>query len=422
LLFGFDIAIITGAGPFLQRQFHLNDWSLGWAFSALLFGCVIGTILAGRWCNRFGRRPVLLGVALLFALTSAGAAAAPTFTWFIVARIAGGLAVGAASLASPMYVAEVSPASLRGRMGSLYQLSIVVGVLISYTINYLLRNLGTASWRWMFLTGVVPSAVFLFLVLTAPESPRYLILSGKAEEALRILEKITNRLSGQREIERVLANAAHESCSWRDLLLPSLRRPLIAGFVLAVLVQLSGINTITDYAPAIFRDAGWNLNQALISTFGLGITNLVFTICAFWMIDRFGRKPLYIVGSSGMAATLVALAAIVHYGHFRGIVILPFILIYLACFAACVGPVFWTLIPEIFPDSLRATAMTVPVVTQWVANAAVVLFFPISFHHIGKMWSFLFLAVMAAAQGLFTWRFMPETKNRPLEEVEQFWQ
>ena len=197
LLFGFDIAIITGAGPFLTQRFQLGDLSLGWAFSSLLFGCVIGSTVAGRLTNRYGRRSILLWVAVLFSATSIATGVAPSFTTFVLARFIGGLAVGGASILSPMYVAEVSPPSLRGRMGTLYQLSIVVGILMSYCINYLLRNAGAANWRWMFMTGVVPSAIFFLLLLRAPETPRYLFLAGREREGLAILERIAGRASAE---------------------------------------------------------------------------------------------------------------------------------------------------------------------------------------------------------------------------------
>ncbi|MGD0497051.1 MAG: sugar porter family MFS transporter [Bryobacteraceae bacterium] len=421
LLFGFDIAIITGAGPFLTEHFHLGDLSLGWTFSSLLFGCVIGAAVAGRLTNRYGRRSILLWVAALFFVTSIGASVAPSFTTFVLARFIGGLAVGGASILSPMYVAEVSPPSLRGRMGTLYQLSIVVGVLISYCINYLLRNAGAANWRWMFAAGVVPSVVFFLLLLRAPETPRYLFLAGREREGLAILERIAGRASAEAEAVQIRASLAEKRHAWLDLLRPGIRRAVAVGFLLAILVHLSGINTIIDYAPPILRSAGWKLDAALFSTFIVGLNNLVFTLASFWMIDRFGRKPLYIVGSLGMAAALALLAAAVAAGRFQGAVVLILILGYLAFFSSCIGPVFWTLVSEIFPNNIRGTAMAVPVLTQWIANAMVVLFFPYAFNQIGKDVTFGFLAVMSVAQAAVTWLWVPETKNKTLEEIEKAW-
>ena len=421
LLFGFDIAIITGAGPFLLEHFKLTELSLGWAFSCLLFGCVLGSAFAGRLGDRYGRKKVLLAVSVTFAATSAATGLASTFTNFVAARFFGGLAVGAASLISPMYVSEVSPPRLRGRLGTLYQLSIVTGILVSYCINYLLRNSGPNNWRWMFLTGVIPSMILFVLLLFAPETPRFLFKTGKHEEARTILERIGGGESAAFEMREMEASFQVRQGSWRDLLRPGIRRAVMVGFCLAILIHFSGINTIIDYAPAIFRAAGWEIDAALFSTFIVGLTNFSLTIVSFWIIDRYGRRPLYIVGSLGMAAALIALMGVVLSGHFRGPIVLGLILSYLGFFCSCIGPVFWTLVPEIFPNNIRGTAMTVPVLTQWVANALVVLFFPYAFNRIGKAVTFGFLAIMALAQAVFTWYFVPETKNTPLEEIEAFW-
>lgn len=421
LLLGFDIAIITGAGPFLTEQFHLSDLSLGWAFSSLLFGCVLGSVTAGRLTDFKGRRKILLVVAVLFALTSLATGLAPNFSLFVVARFIGGWAVGGASIVSPLYVAEVSPPSLRGRMGALYQMSIVVGILASYAINYGLRNAGAAKWRWMFITGVLPAIFFLVSLLWVPETPRYLFLAGKDHEAFAILERIAGPDTASAEATEIRASISRERKARHSIWRPGLRRALLVGFCLAILVHVSGINTIIDYAPAILKSAGWKMDAALFSTFVIGITNCMFTFVSFFIIDRYGRKPLYITGSLGMTLALVLLIAAVVTGHFQSGIVLLYILIYLAFFASCIGPVFWTLVAEIFPNDLRGTAMTVPVLTQWIANAAVVLFFPLAFNQIGKVTTFAFLAVMSLVQALFTWLFVPETKNKALEEIEQYW-
>lgn len=421
LLFGFDIAIITGAGPFILRAFDLGDLGLGWAFSSLLFGCVLGSFIAGKLTDRYGRRRLLIVVAVLFALTSMGTAAAGSFTSFVAARFLGGLAVGAVSLLSPMYVSEVSPPAIRGRLGAMYQMSIVVGILTSYGINYLLRNTGSANWRWMFLTGVLPSFVFLVFVLMAPESPRFLALAGKHDAAFHVLERIGGTTTARTQLDEILATLHTGKRSWRALLRPGVRRALIVSAFLAVLIHVSGINTIIDYAPSIFQSAGWKIDTALASTFLVGITELLFTVASLWMIDRYGRKPLYIGGSFGMAVALVLLVITVLTGHFHGYLVLALILCYLAFFCACIGPVFWTLVPEIFPNDVRGMAMTFPVLIQWVANALVVLLFPYAFHVIGKSFTFGFLAVMCLCQGIFTWFSVPETKGTHLEEIESYW-
>jgi len=421
LLFGFDIAIITGAGPFITQAFQLGDLGLGWAFSSLLFGCVIGSAVAGKLADRYGRRRLLIFVALLFACTSVAAGLAASFNGFVAARFIGGLAVGGVSLISPMYVAEVAPPSIRGRLGTLYQMSIVTGIIVSYGINFLLRDAGANNWRWMFLTGVVPSAVFLVFVALAPETPRFLAMAGKPQQALDVLQRITDRETAQSELSEITANLRNRSQSWRGLSRPGVRRALLASAGLAILVQVSGINTIIDYAPAIFQSAGWKINAALASTFVVGVTEFLFTLVSLWAIDRYGRKPLYITGSTGMALSLLGLLITVLEGHFQGPIVLALILAYLAFFSACIGPVFWTLVPEIFPNDVRGIAMTVPVLIQWVANAVVVLLFPYAFHVLGKEFTFAFLVIMSLAQGAFAWRFVPETKNKRLEEIEAYW-
>jgi len=396
--------------------------ALGWAFSSLLFGCIIGSILAGRLADLFGRKRILMAVAVLFALTTAATGLAPNFTFFIVARMLGGLAVGGASIISPMYVAEVAPAKLRGRMCAFYQFSITIGILVSYCINYGLRDLGDWNWRWMFISGVVPSVVLILMLFRAPETPRYLFKAGRREESFDLLCRITGSTQARVEMVEIEESFACRPSSWRELLQPGIRRALMVGFVLAILIHLSGINTIIDYAPIIFQSAGAKMDVALFSTFVLGFTNVLLTLVSFWIIDRYGRKPLYIVGSLGMAAVLVALAIISALDRFSGLPVLGLIMAYIAFFAACIGPVFWTLVPEIFPNRVRGTAMIIPVLTQWAANAFVVLLFPMVFSQMGKTLTFAFLGLMACLQAVFTWFFVPETKNKTLEEIELQWQ
>lgn len=426
LLFGFDIAIITGAGPFIARRFGLSDLGLGWAYSSLLFGCVAGSLAAGKLADRFGRRRLLILIALLFAVSSAAVACSNTLTFFIAARFCGGIAVGGVSLLSPLYVAEIAPPSIRGRLGALYQMSIIVGIVVSYTINYLLLDTGAANWRWMFLTGIAPSAVFLLAVVLAPETPRFLVSKGKIGEAFTVLERISGEDDARREIADIRATVESSDVmpprggeTRRSAVLqPALRRALIVSSCLALLVQISGVNVVLDYAPAIFESAGWRQHGAFASTVIIGVTELVFTLLSLWMIDKYGRKPLYIAGSFGMAFSVASLAIAALLGRFHGVLALMLILLYIASFASCIGPVFWTLVPELFPNHLRGTAMTVPVLIQWLANAGVVLLFPLVFHAAGHAFTFSFLALMSLAQGVFAWLCVPETKNRSLEEIE----
>jgi SP family arabinose:H+ symporter-like MFS transporter len=236
-----------------------------------------------------------------------------------------------------------------------------------------------------------------------------------------LIERISGTKSAHDQISEIKATMHKKAKSWRSLLRPGVSRAVAVSAALAILIQVSGINTIIDYAPRIFLSAGWKVDGALASTFLVGITNFVFTIVSFWIIDRYGRKPLYVVGSFGMAFSLTGLMITAMAGHFYGSIVLAFILTYLACFSSCIGPVFWTLVPEIFPNDVRGMAMTVPVLLQWVANAIVVLLFPFAFHVIGRGLTFGFLALMALGQGIVTWFYVPETKNKRLEEIEGFW-
>jgi len=421
LLFGFDVAIITGAGPFLEKQFHLTPLTLGVVFSSLLFGCVVGSSFAGELADRFGRRKPLLGVAVLFALTSIACGLAESALFLIIARFLGGIAVGAESALTPMYVSEASPRALRGRMGALYQLSIVVGITVSYCVNYLLHDAGDSNWRWMFISGAFPAILFWIMLWRVPESPRYLVLRGRVQEARTVLSHWMLPEAADREVEEIAATTRDASRGWAELRQRQYRPPLTIGLVLAVLLHFSGINTIVDYAPRILQSAGWTIDAALFSTFGLGLTMLLFTLVSFWVIDRHGRRPLYIIGSWGMGVALLGLTVAAALDRFSGALVFALLIVYIAFFCACIGPVFWTLIPEIFPNRIRGEAMTVPVLVQWVANAVVVLLFPAAFHHVGKEATFAFLAVMAILQGWFVRRYVPETRGKSLEEIEQLW-
>ena len=420
LMFGFDVAIITGAGPFIEQKFHLGTLALGWAFSSLLFGCVLGAAFSGAVVDRIGRKPLMVIVAALFGITTMVTGAAPNFEIFVLARFIGGLAVGAVSLVAPMYVSEVTPAKLRGRMGALYQMAIVTGILGSYFINYLLNRTGPDAWRYMFFTGAIPAAFYLLLVSCVPESPRFLIQKGRDVEALVVLKRIGGT-EPQIALESVRDSFSSDRGSWKDIFDHNVRPPVVISFVLAILIHLSGINTIIDYAPRIFKSAGFTLDAALFSTFVVGIANFTFTLISFWIIDRLGRRLLYVVGSLGMTISLLCLVGTVLTGHFTGMPVLILLVAYLFFFASCIGPVFWTLLPEIFPNGVRGKAMTVPVLTQWVANAVVVLLFPAVFHSIGQAATFSLLAAACLAQAIFTFVAVPETRNRSLEDISAQW-
>ena len=421
LLFGFDIAIITGAGPYLVETFELNNIQEGWAYSSLLFGCIIGAAVAGRITDAIGRKKILIVVAVLFALTSIASALVFNLNSLVVARISGGIAVGAASTVSPMYISEVTPKRYRGSLVSMYQLFIVTGILISYLINYMLNDIGENNWRWMFATGAVPSLLFLITLFLVPETPRYLYKNGAKERALEVLNMVNSQEESKKQIHEIDESLLDTSAGFRTLLDPSLRKVMLVGIGLAVFVQLSGINTIIDYAPKIFTTAGWRLDTGLFATFGLGIVNFIFTWVSILVIDKFGRRPLYVVGSIGQALTLLCLSILDFSGNFKGIPVLIIIMIYLAFFSSCIGPVFWTYMSEIFPNRIRGTALSVPVFTQWIFNALVVLVFPLMLTKLQSSYTFLIIFIMAIGQLLFSWKYMKETKGKSLEEIEGLW-
>lgn len=422
LLFGFDIAIITGAGPYLVETFELNNIQEGWAYSSLLFGCIIGAAVAGRITDAIGRKKILIIVAVLFALTSIGSALVFNLNSLVLARICGGIAVGAASTVSPMYISEITPKRYRGSFVSMYQLFIVTGILISYLINYMLNDIGENNWRWMFATGAVPSMLFLITLFLVPETPRFLYKKGQKERALAVLDMVNSQEESKKQIREIDDSLQDTSAGFRTLLDPSLRKVMLVGIGLAVFVQLSGINTIIDYAPKIFTTAGWRLDVGLFATFGLGIVNFVFTWVSILVVDKFGRRPLYIVGSLGLALTLLSLSILDFTGNFKGIPVLIIIMFYLAFFSSCIGPVFWTYMSEIFPNRIRGTALSVPVFTQWIFNALVVLVFPLMLTKLQSSFTFLIIFIMAAGQLLFSWKYMKETKGKSLEEIEGLWQ
>lgn len=420
-MFGFDVAIISGAVPFIQPYFGWSELQLGWGVSSLLVGAIIGAFGSGVLSDIYGRKKILIIVALFFAISCALTALAKSSVIFVSARVFGGLAVGAASVLSPMYVAEVAPPRNRGMLVAIYQLAIVIGILCSYTINYGLHNIDN-NWRWMFATGIIPSVLFFIGLFFIPESPRWLYKAGRKEQSQKVLARIGGEALAREEIKEIAESLKGNavSVSMAELLKPSTRKVLIVGFVLAVLVQVSGINTIVDYAPKILLAAGVEISNALLQTSLVGFINFIFTFVAILFIDRIGRRTLYLIGSLGMVITLIMLA-ISFYLNIEGYFTLICILLFIAFFASCIGPVFWTLVSEIFPNRIRGKALAFASFTQWIFNFLVVLLFPHFLAKLGGAKTFLFLALMSLVQLLFTYFYVPETKGKSLEEIEQIW-
>jgi len=421
LMFGFEIAIISGAVPYIQSYFKWSELELGWGVASLLVGAILGSISSGMLTDRFGRKKILLFVSLFFALSCIGAAISLTPVYFIISRLLGGISVGAASVLSPMYVAEVVPTKKRGSMVSIYQLTITLGILISYVINYSLQGVDN-NWRWMFATGTIPSVLFFIGLFFIPESPRWLLIKGQKDKVLAILTRITNSDDARYEIAEIEStlHAQTGKSRFNDLLIPELRKPMIIGLLLAVFVQITGINTVIDYAPKILLAAGVEIKSALLQTSLIGMLNFVSTFVAIWLVDRVGRKPLYLAGTSAMCLSLFLLSVTFHF-NLNGIYALTSLLLFIASFASCIGPVFWTLISEIFPNMVRGKAIAVASFTQWIFNFLIVLLFPHVLKSIGGAVTFALLALMCIFQLWIVWRWLPETKGKSLEEIEKMW-
>lgn len=421
LMFGFDVGIISGAIPFIQPYFGWNELQLGWGVSSILVGAILGAFGTGSLTERYGRKSLLISVALFFAISCAGMALAHTQIFFISFRVLGGLAVGSVSVLSPMYVAEVAPPKIRGTLITIYQLAITMGILAAYLINFALHDVEN-NWRWMFSTGLIPSIIFFVGLFFIPESPRWLVKAGFKEKAMLVMKRIggtefaTSELS---EIEKSVEDAGSGS-GLKALFAPRYRKVLILGLLLSVFVQITGINTVVDYAPKILLAAGLEIRNALLQTSLIGLVNFAFTFFAIWLIDRLGRRTFYIIGSSGMAVTLLMLAAAFHF-EMNPIFTTICIMLFIAFFASCIGPAFWTLVAEMFPNQIRGQAVALASFTQWVFNFLVVLFFPYVLDALGGSFTFLFLACMSVIQLLIAWFFIKETKGKSLEEIESLW-
>ncbi len=421
LLFGFDTAVISGTTPFIKPYFGLNDIWLGWTVSSLLFGCIIGVISAGKPSDIFGRKKTLMAAAFLFVVSALGSAMATNLVVFILYRILGGLGVGIASMLSPMYISEISPAEQRGRLVSFNQLAIVIGILLAFISNALLVDTGENNWRWMLAVMGVPALLFFGFLFFAPESPRWLVQKGFSEKAYLILERINGEEAARLELKTIeeSVNEEADSGTFREVFSPRMRPVLLMGVFLCVFSQITGINSIMYYAPVIFQSIGAGASSAVTQTAIIGGGNLIFTFVAIALVDRLGRKPLMIGGVTGMIVSLTSIATAFYMKRTDGYIILILILMYIASFSASVGAVTWVIVSEIFPNKLRSKAMSVSIVSLWLANFALILVFPLMLNRLGGAASFLFFDVMCIFLLLFTIVKLPETKGKSLEELEK---
>lgn len=427
LLFGFDTAVVSGAVGFMEDRFDLSKLQVGWAVSSLIIGCIVGAAMSGILGDRFGRKKVLIAAAILFIVSSIGSAIPDTFSAFIVARIIGGIGIGITSTLCPLYNAEIAPAKYRGRLVALNQLAIVTGIFLTYFVNLWISRSGdeawgiASAWRWMFGVGAIPGLLFMILLFFVPESPRWLIKQGRAAAALPILLRIHGEELAKKEVIDIKHSFEQESGSIRQLISPGLRIALIVGVGLAVLQQVTGINAVMYYAPEIFKATGAGTNASLIQTILVGFINLLFTLVALWLIDKVGRKALLLVGSASMSICLIVIGIAFQTGHAAGPLVLIFILLYVASFAISLGPVVWVIMSEIFPNRIRGKATAIAAMALWAADYLVSQSFPPMLSSTGPAATFWIYGGMALLAFLFTWRVVPETKGKSLEEIEALW-
>jgi sugar porter (SP) family MFS transporter len=437
LLFGWDWVVVGGAKPFFQRFFQLtSEAQIGWANSCALIGCLIGALAAGALSDRLGRKRLLIVAALLFAVTSLGNALANTFDVFIAWRIFGGVAIGLASSLSPMYIAEIAPAQARGKLVSINQLTIVIGILLAQYINwFIVRDLpahasdefvrtswfGQQGWRWMFGLTAVPSLVFFAGMFFVPESPRWLAKTGKTANAQAVLSKIggeTYAAAAMGNIQTTLASEIAQRVRFSELLKPRMFKVLLLGVGLAVFQQWCGINVIFNYAEEIFRQAGYDISSVLKNIAWTGSVNLAFTFVALGVVDKGGRRPLMMFGSAGLALIYTALGYC-YYTHVQGGPMRLLVLAAIACYAMSLAPVTWVIISEIFPNRIRGAAMSIAVTALWIACFILTYTFPFLNKHLGPAGTFWLYAGICVAGFLFIVFMLPETKGKTLEQLEE---
>jgi SP family xylose:H+ symportor-like MFS transporter len=436
LLFGYDWVVIGGARQFYEVYFHLTSAALvGWANSCALVGCLLGSLVAGAVADRYGRRRILLAAAVLFAISSILTGWAWSFPAFIAWRILGGVAIGLSSNVSPLYIAEISPAAHRGRLVSLNQFAIVVGILLAQIVNWRLARPVVASlsanallqtwnvqygWRWMFTAVAAPAVVFIVASLFIPESPRWLCGVGRDREASAILERIGGldyaraEMAGIESAQR--SDAALTQSSWRELLLPTFRKILLVGIALAALQQWTGINILFNYAAEVYRSAGYGADDIFLNIVITGAINLVFTVLAMVLVDRLGRRLMMLAGCIGIGVSHL-LCAWAYHAQWRGAVVLTLTLSAIACYALTLAPITWVLIAEIFPRRIRSQGVSTAVSALWIASFLLTYTFPILMQIEGTAGVFLTYGLICLAGFVFVAVFIPETKGRTLEQI-----
>jgi MFS transporter, SP family, arabinose:H+ symporter len=439
-LFGYDWVVIAGAKPFYEKYFSIADlpWWQGTVITTALVGCLVGSILTGLVADRFGRKPLLIASAFLFVVSSIGTALADSLGLFMFYRWLGGLGIGIASNTSPLYIAEVSPPQTRGRLVTVNQLALVVGMLTAQIVNYsiaknVVMNEGfenaTASWliasgwRWMFGAGLLPAILFMLLVVWIPESPRWLVKAGRADEARSVLSRFVSStiIDGQLQ---VIADSIHTekklAANLTELLARPNLRPLVLGVLLAIFQQWCGINVIFNYAEEIFSAAGYGVSSILFNIMVTGLVNFVFTFVAIATVDKIGRRRFIVGGSVGLAMIYLALG-FCYYGNIRGTLVLSLVVCAIACYAMTLAPVVWVVLSEIFPTPIRGTAMAVAVLSLWMASAILTITFPVLNQSLGTHGTFWIYSLICLIGARFFYKRLPETCGKSLEEIQDYW-
>ena len=420
LLFGFDTGVISGAIHFIKIEFNLNAYQEGFAVSNLMIACVIGALLAGPIADWTGRKKVLILCAVLFTVSAILSALPRSFTELVIARFIGGMGVGMASVVSPMYIAEISPAKIRGRLVALNQLAIVVGILLSYLSNWLLVDTGINNWRYMLVAEILPAITFLVGLFFIPESPRWLTKEGLEKEALDVLNVVAGAANADHELQEVKKSLAEKKTSLKELLHPSLRRVLIVGILFSLFAHITGIDTIIYYGPIIFLESGFKTDSALLASVMIGITNLIFTFVGMAMVDKAGRKFLLLVGLAGMGISMTLVGLCMQSDMISAKWTLLWIMTYIASFAMSIGVVIWVYLSEIYPTRVRGQALSVATMVLWLGNVILTQLFPVMMERFGggTFYIFSFICLLAF---IFTWTMVKETKGVSLEEIEEMW-
>jgi SP family sugar porter-like MFS transporter len=438
LLFGYDWVVIGGAKPFYEPYFEISDSPTlqGWAMSTALIGCLLGAVVSGALADRLGRKRLLIVAAFLFTLSAVGTALSIDFTWFNIFRFIGGVGIGLASNLSPMYIAEIAPAESRGRLVSVNQLTIVVGVLAAQIVNLLIADHvaenatveairqswnGTHGWRWMFAAETIPAAAFFLMMFVVPESPRWLVRDGQDEQAKSVLARVGGKAYAEKEFQEIkesIGQELHSKVSFSELAEPKMRRILALGVFLAVFQQWCGINVIFNYAQEIFAAAGYDVGSIMFNIVITGIVNLVFTFVAIFTVDRFGRRGLMLLGSAGLAV-IYAILGSCYFAESQGVHVLILVLSAIACYAMSLAPVVWVFLSEIFPNRIRGAAMAVSVFSLWLACTALTFTFPILNDRLGAHGTFWLYGTICAIGFLVILFKLPETKGKSLEEIQE---